>query len=126
MAFQTILKKFVLSLIGRWLKRGWKEGWVHFDQPVQSGSEQSQLASLLIDPGIINPSFSPETTTYTINVDKDTELINVTISLRYNDAKVVSANGFKNLKVGSNQAKIVVRGSDGSETMYSFTIQKDE
>ena len=37
MAFQTILKKFVLSLIGRWLKRGWKEGWVHFDQPVQSG-----------------------------------------------------------------------------------------
>ncbi len=37
MAFQMILKKYVISLLGRWLNRGWQEGWVRFDQSVQSG-----------------------------------------------------------------------------------------
>lgn len=35
--FQTIIKQFVVSLIGRWLYRGWQNGWIRFDNDLSLG-----------------------------------------------------------------------------------------
>ncbi len=90
----------------------------------QAGGESSQLKTLDIKPGNMNPAFSPEVTAYTVDVSEDTELVNVTCSLRDSNAKVVSASGFKNLKKGTNQASIVVQGTDGTKTTYNIAINR--
>ena len=37
MTFQILLKQYVVSLIGRWMWRGWQEGWIRFDDKLQLG-----------------------------------------------------------------------------------------
>lgn len=85
-------------------------------------SSDATLRMLTVSPGDMTPAFSPEVTEYTICVEKNVEDIAVSGGVTSDKAQITAASGFKNLKIGTNQAVITVTAEDGSTRKYNFTI----
>lgn len=87
-------------------------------------SANAYLKSLSVTPGTMTPEFSPEVTSYTVNVAEDVESVSVTCSVAETTSKVIEAGGFKGLEKGSNDAVLTVQAADGSKCTYTLTINR--
>lgn len=93
--------------------------------PQDTRDKNNKLSSLQVYPGTLSPAFSSGTTTYTVTVPGDTT--EVTISATPQSSKAtVSVSGGKDLKLGANEAKVVVVAENGSSIAYKLTIMCGE
>ena len=88
-------------------------------------SSNNFLSSLTTDTGTLSPKFSKNTTSYSIEVGKDVEKVNVTAKAEDSKASV-SITGNTSLKPGNNTCKIVVTAENGNTKTYTLTIKKEE
>ena len=93
--------------------------------PQDTRDKNNKLSSLQVYPGTLSPAFSSGTTPYTVTVPGDTT--EVTISATPQSSKAtVSVSGGKDLKLGANEAKVVVVAENGSSIAYKLTIMCGE
>lgn len=90
-----------------------------------SVSSNANLASLRISAGSLSPSFSPNTTSYTVNVGNDVTTCTVSASTADSGAKW-SITGSPYLSVGKNTRKIIVTAANGSTKTYTLNIYRAE
>lgn len=92
-------------------------------QPTKDSN--NKLNSLQVYPGTLTPAFSTSTMEYTVTVPADTT--EVTISATPQSSKAtVSVTGGKDLKLGANEARVVVVAENGSSIAYTITIMCGE
>ena len=94
---------------------------------VQGAAGQSSdvaLSGLEVSPGVLVPEFSPEITSYTVNVSIDTEKIAVSANPADSGASV-RVSGGDNLVEGANQVVCTVTAPDGVSTReYQITVNR--
>lgn len=79
------------------------------------------LASLIVDPGTLEPSFSPQITDYTIKVSSTVSSVNITATPNNPEATVTGTGAFTNIP---GTAIITVTSKNGSVTkQYKINIQ---
>ena len=83
----------------------------------------ANLKSLTISKGELDPGFSKDITTYTVNVDKDCESIRISAICSGIEC-TVSNTGVKYLKYGENKYEIKVTAEDGTVKIYTITVNK--
>ena len=83
--------------------------------------KNSKLSNLQVSPGTLAPAFNAGTTSYTVTVPEDTTEVTIAATAQSSKAKV-SVSGGKDIKLGENQAKVVVTAENGSTTVYNLTI----
>lgn len=87
-------------------------------------SKEAGLSSLKVSPGTLNPAFSPDVTSYTVNVGGDVNKLAVSAAAKDSKAKVL-VNGDSNLKTGENTVVCKVTAEDGQTTRsYKITVNK--
>ncbi len=89
-------------------------------------SKNSKLDSLSPSAGSLQPKFSPDKTSYTVEITEDTESIEFDYKTQDAKAKVIAGGGKHNLKAGKNEIKIIVEAEDGSKTTYTVVVNKPE
>jgi hypothetical protein len=83
-------------------------------------SKNANLASLAVNTKTLTPSFSPEVTDYTVDVDNTTT--NVTVVAQTEDTKAtLTGSGVHSLNEGSNTIDVVVTAQDKT-TQKTYTI----
>ncbi len=85
----------------------------------------SKLNSLQVNPGTLAPTFNAGTTSYTVTVPADTREVTIAATAQSSKA-TVSVSGGKDLKLGANEAKVVVTAENGSTSVYTLTIMCGE
>lgn len=81
----------------------------------------NKLKDLNIYPGTLSPVFEPNTTSYSVVVEPSVS--EVTISATAHSAKAtVAVSGGKELRLGLNEAKVIVTAENGSTTVYNIHI----
>ena len=88
-------------------------------------STDNNLKSLTVNPGTLEPVFSPGQKNYTVKVPEDTKNVNISAVAADNKAKVTVSGG-KNLQPGINKAKVIVKAENGDINNYHITIQCGE
>lgn len=84
-------------------------------------SSNANLKSLSVSAGSLSPSFSPSTTSYTVNVPNGTTSLTVSAVAADSGANVSFTN-MKNLTVGSNKQTISVVAPDGTQKNYYLNV----
>ncbi|WP_347451255.1 stalk domain-containing protein [Acetoanaerobium noterae] len=88
-------------------------------------SDNAFLGDLTIDNGTLNPDFDKDTLSYTSEVGND--ITEIEINANAEDSKAsVDGTGTKNLIVGNNIFEIKVTAEDGTEKIYTLTIEREE
>ena len=87
-------------------------------------SDNNKLKSLETSALSFSPEFTPEGEAYTAQVSSDTNTLYVTFETEDEKARV-RLIGNKDLKTGSNYAKVVVTAENGSQREYQITITKE-
>lgn len=85
----------------------------------------SKLSALQVYPGTLTPTFNSDTTSYTVTVPDDTTQVTISATPQSNKA-TVSVSGGKDLKLGANEAKIIVVAESGASRAYTLTIMRGE
>lgn len=95
------------------------------NKPQNNKDTNNKLSALQVYPGNLSPAFSGDTTSYTVSVPGDTT--EVTISATPASSKAtVSVSGGKDLKLGPNEAKVIVVAESGASRAYTITIMCGE
>ncbi len=95
------------------------------NKPQNNKDTNNKLSALQVYPGTLSPAFSGDITSYTVSVPGDTT--EVTISATPASSKAtVSVSGGKDLKLGPNEAKVIVVSESGSSRAYTITIMCGE
>lgn len=95
------------------------------DTPTTTKDTNCKLSSLQVYPGTLSPAFSADTTSYTVTVPSDTT--EVTISATPQSSKAtVTVSGGKDLKLGANEARVIVVAESGASVAYTITIMCGE
>ncbi|MCM1496378.1 MAG: SH3 domain-containing protein [Bacteroides sp.] len=90
-------------------------------KPIDSGSPNNWLSTLIISGYSLTPSFSGGTTDYSLIVGN--EVGSVTVSAKAVHAKAgVSGLGTRKLAVGTNQIPVTVTAENGAVRTYTITI----
>jgi len=84
-------------------------------------SNDATLSDLKASDGSLSPSFSPNTTEYTLRVDESATSVTLTATPNHNTAYVKGA-GEKTLVEGDNIFEIVVTAQDGTQQTYTITV----
>ncbi|SDD78744.1 S-layer homology domain-containing protein [Paenibacillus sp. UNCCL117] len=101
----------------------------------QAGATDDSLGSLSASPGRMYPSFSPNTTEYTLYIDYPIEYAYVTAYVRNKDKATLQFNGQafpdgstvsnkKPLTTGETSLVITVVAQNGNSTAYTITIKR--
>ena len=90
---------------------------------VHRKSNDANLSSLSVTGYTISPTFSNNTTAYTLTVPNATSSITVNAS-KSNTYASISGTGSKTLNVGSNAIKVTVTAEDGNTKAYTITVKR--
>ncbi len=90
---------------------------------VHRKSNDANLSSLSVTGYTISPTFSNNTTAYTLTVPNATSSITVNAS-KSNTYASISGTGSKILNVGSNTIKVTVTAEDGNTKTYTITVKR--
>lgn len=89
-------------------------------------SSEAGLTSLKVSPGQLTPAFSPDVTSYTVNVGGDVNKLAVSAGAKDSKAKVL-VSGDSGLKTGANTVVCKITAEDGKTTKtYTITVNKAE
>jgi hypothetical protein len=96
-------------------------------------NDDSTLFNLTVSDGTLNPSFSPTTTTYSVDVENSVSSLTVTPTMSLASATVNGENVQSQqastpipLSVGDNTINVVVTAQDGiATTTYTIVVRRD-
>lgn len=89
-------------------------------------SNNANLSILSVSEGTLSPKFSGDVTSYTVNVDKETEGLTISASATSKKATVTGA-GYKELETGDNTFEVNVLAEDGTTSMkYIVVVNRAE
>lgn len=91
--------------------------------PSQAASGNANLSSLRVSAGSLSPSFSPNTTSYTVNVANSVTTCTMTATKADPNA-TLSVSGSASLSVGKNTRSITVTAQNGTTKTYTITIYR--
>ena len=89
---------------------------------VRAKSSDATLKNLTVSMGALNPSFSPTTTEYTVNVATEVTNIGISGTANHPDALVSGNDANRQLNVGANVVTITVTAMDGTTKIYTVTV----
>ena len=92
-------------------------------ETVQKASDSS-LASLSVSGGQLSPAFSPEVLEYSMEVDANTDSLDISASPRDGGAKVLAVEGNQSLAVGKNTVTVKVQAENGAVSTYTITVTR--
>ena len=95
------------------------------NKPQNNKDTNSKLSSLQVYPGSLSPNFNADTSSYTVTVPADTTQVTISATPQSNKA-TVSVSGGKDLKLGANEAKVIVVAESGASRAYTLTIMCGE
>ncbi len=95
------------------------------DKPQNNKDTNNKLSALQVYPGNLSPAFSADTTSYTVSVPGDTTEVTISATAASSKASV-SVSGGKDLKLGPNEAKVIVVAESGASRAYTITIMCGE
>ncbi|HHY74365.1 MAG TPA: hypothetical protein GX497_14305 [Bacillus bacterium] len=93
-------------------------------------SNDANLSNLVLSQGTLNPTFDPNVTNYSVNVDTDVSELTISATPKQPSASVTMNGKTTNtdtisLSFGPNEVPIVVTAQDGQTTMtYNVTINR--
>jgi hypothetical protein len=94
----------------------------------RTASDNCDLSAISLSSGTLNPTFAPQTTNYTVNVDNGVSQITVTPTAADPNAAVlvngVSATTPVSLVVGSNTITITVTAQSGAVQKYIVVVNR--
>ena len=91
--------------------------------PTIDGSPNNKLSMINVDGYTLTPTFSMDTTQYSLIVDNAVTAVNVSAS-PINSRAVVSGTGTVALNIGVNTVKISVKAENGSVRDYVISITR--
>ncbi|MDR1096562.1 MAG: cadherin-like beta sandwich domain-containing protein [Tannerella sp.] len=89
---------------------------------VRSASSDAALSSLEVSSGTLSPAFDAHTTSYRVDVENETTLIDVRGTASHSLATVYGNVMGKTLEVGDNVVNITVTAEDGTDMTYTVTV----
>ena len=96
---------------------------ISINDPSQAASGNANLSSLKVSAGSLSPSFSPNTTSYTVNVANSVTTCTMTATKADPNA-TLSVSGSASLSVGKNTRSITVTAQNGTTKTYTVTIYR--
>ena len=87
-------------------------------------STNANLSDLEVTGETISPSFDKDTLSYTVTVDSDTDKATI-VATAEDSRSTVTGTGEKDLNYGSNPFEIKVKAEDGTEKVYTVTIERE-
>ncbi|MBR5129561.1 MAG: cadherin-like beta sandwich domain-containing protein [Firmicutes bacterium] len=91
--------------------------------PAPTVSSNANLASLYISAGSLSPSFSANTTSYTVYVDED-ETVCLISAEPQDSGATIDVTGSKDLIIGQNVRSVIVTAPSGDTKTYTLTIYR--
>ena len=88
-------------------------------------SDNNNLLSLSVDPGKLEPEFSPSVTEYKLQVEETVKKVNISAVAEDEKAQVY-ISGNEDLEKGANTAKITVTAENGAYKTYVINITVGE
>ena len=89
---------------------------------VRTKSSDNTLSDITVSEGTLNPVFSSETTSYTVNVAGNIDSIDIGATLNDGRATIVSGPGTYSLSVGDNPVTIHVQSESGASLYYNINV----
>ena len=89
---------------------------------VRTKSSDNTLSMITVSEGNLNPVFSSEETSYTVNVGGSIDSIDVGATLNDDRATIVSGTGTHSLSVGDNPIVIHVKSESGASLYYNINV----
>ncbi len=84
-------------------------------------SSNCNLASLQVSPGTLEPEFSYDVTSYTVNLEED--ITEIVISAQAEDSGAsTNVTGADDLKPGANTVKVIVTAENGAVKIYTIKV----
>ena len=93
------------------------------EEKQEEKSSNANLKSLSIEGQKLTPDFSKDVTSYTLNVDKDIEKLEINAEAEDTKASVQIA-GNESLKQGENIVTVSVSAEDGTVKIYEIKVEK--
>ena len=87
-------------------------------------STNANLSDLEVTGETLSPDFDKDTLSYTVTVDSDTDKATITATAE-DTRSTVTGTGEKDLNYGSNPFEIKVKAEDGTEKVYTVTIERE-
>lgn len=95
------------------------------EQPQEKASNEARLSELKLSVGTLNQKFDPDTTNYSVVLEKD--VTSLTISAKTKDDKAtVTGVGEVKVSPGENTLSVIVTAEDGTTKTYSIKASVDE
>lgn len=94
-------------------------------QPDDTRSANTNLASLAISEGTLSPEFNADTTEYSVSLAADVTKISVSASAA-DEKATVSGTGEVELKAGENKISVTVTAENQTTKTYTITANVDE
>ena len=92
-------------------------------KPTSDSNPNTYLATLSVDGYELMPQFSGVTENYTVNVNPDTEYVNISASAVVSTS-AIGGTGTIPINPGTNNINVGVKAQNGSVKMYTLTIQR--
>ena len=89
----------------------------------ETKSNNSNLKALSIEGTTIFPTFSPNVTSYTVQVAKDIQQLNVN-AVAEDEKATISIKGNEQLKEGENLITVSVSAEDGTVKIYEINVER--
>ena len=87
-------------------------------------STNANLSDLEVTGETLSPDFDKDTLSYTVTVDSDTDKATI-VATAEDSRSTVTGTGEKDLNYGSNPFEIKVKAEDGTEKVYTVTIERE-
>lgn len=86
-------------------------------------SSNANLKGISVSEGSLSPSFSENTTNYTVNVSSNVSSIDISATL--NKGQTITNTGTHNLNYGDNEINLSVTAEDGTIKVYTINVVRD-
>lgn len=91
------------------------------DKSTLSGN--ANASKIILSAGTLVPAFSPDVTSYNVNVDYSVTEVLLSVTTQENDAGI-SIEGSKTMKVGTNTRTVIITAPNGTVKKYTITIYR--
>lgn len=93
---------------------------------IRNHSSDATLKAMSVSSGRLYPTFSADTTTYSVTVANSVTSIAIQATVNNSEASVSVSSNRNSLSVGSNRVTVTVTAGDGSQKVYTVNVVREE